>query len=550
VFIDRAAPPSPPPGTLPRSAGGVALRRLASQFLRRPLTLAATILALAACALALQGPSVSVAAPAEAPLVPYIVGGQEASISQFPWQVYLEANFEEGGYRIVGACGGSILDSTHILTAAHCVDAEGTTTQRPASDFTVVAGDSTSYGTAPTRQVTGVNHIRTHPYYTLLPETKDDVAVLTLSKALTLSPAMNAVAIPLVTTGATPPPGTALSVSGYGLQSSAQGSEPNGKLYSTSLTAVGSDPCRAAVGVNSAVLLCAISATSSTCQGDSGGPLTEGSPAVEVGVVDFGLLGCPANRPSGFTNVAAPEVRSFIEGNESPPVAARPTSPPVIKAVGSTPVDYSPLTCDPGTWSGSPSFTYTFQVEDASQRVLQSGASNVYSAPASLIDFPIVCIVQASNAGGITTFRSATSPPISADTAHPASSLSGPKCHLQACTLSIAATDPNSVPLGIVSRASYVIAARCPVKKGRRKGSRTAKGSHCKRTVNVPMPLSNTSSGHYRATVKRLPYGKRITFTTLVTNAAGLRPLKLLTRSATLRPPSKKSRAKSGHAKG
>jgi Trypsin len=420
---------------------------------------------------------------------------------------------------------------------------EGTTTQRPVSEFTVVAGDSMVNGTAPTRQVTGVNHIRTHPYYTLLPETKDDVAVLTLSKALTLSPALDAEAIPLVAAGATPAPGTALSISGYGLENGAQGSRPDGKLYSTSLTAVGSDPCRAAVGVNSAVLLCAISATSSTCQGDSGGPLTEGSPAAQVGIVDFGLQGCPVDRPSGFTNVAAPEVRAFIEGSESPPMAARPSSAPVIKAVGSTPVDYSPLTCNPGTWSGSPSFTYTFQVEDASQRVLQSGPSNVYSPPAVLIDLPIVCIVQAS------TFRSATSPAISADTAHPASSLSGPKCHLQACTLSIAASDPNSVPLGIVSRAGYVVSAKCPVRKGKRKGSRAARGSHCKRTVNVPMALSNTSAGHYRASAKRLPYGKRITFTTLVTNAAGLRPLRPLTRSATLRAPSKRSRAKSGHAK-
>jgi secreted trypsin-like serine protease len=503
------------------------------------MALIATMLGVGACLAALAAPAVSLAAPVEGPLVPYIVGGQEASISQFPWQVYVEANFEEDGNHIVGACGGSILDSTHILTAAHCVDVEGTTTQRPVSDFTVVAGDSLSYGTAPTRQVTGVSHIRTHPYYTLLPETKDDVAVLLLSKALTLSPAMDAQAIPLVTTGATPPPGTPLTVSGYGLQNGAQGSEPNGKLYSASLTAVGSDPCRAAVGVNSAVLLCAISATATTCRGDSGGPLTEGSPAVQVGLVDFGLEGCPVNRPDGFTNVAAPEVRDFIEGNESPPIAARPTSPPVIKSVGATPVDYSPLTCEPGTWSGSPSLTYTFQVEDASSPVLQSGPSNVYAAPSSLIDFPLVCIVQASNAGGVTTYRSATSQPIAADTAHPASSLSGPKCHLQACTLSITASDPNSVPLSVQSRASYVVSGKCPVKKGRKKGGRSAKRL-CKRTVNVPMPLSNTSAGHYRATARRLPYNKHITFTTLVTNAAGLRSLKPLVRSATLHQPKSK----------
>jgi hypothetical protein len=61
------------------------------------------------------------------------------------------------------------------------------------------------------------------------------------------------------------------------------------------------------------------------------------------------------------------------------------------------------------------------------------------------------------------------------------------------------------------------------------------------------MPLSNTSPGHYRATAKRLPYGKRITFTTLVTNAAGLRPLKPLVRSATLHQTSTTSAHKRKH---
>ena len=84
------------------------------------------------------------------------------------------------------------------------------------------------------------------------------------------------------------------------------------------------------------MLLCAIGADSSTCQGDSGGPLTEGSPPSQVGIVDFGLNECPVGEPDVFTNVAAPEIRAFIEGSESPPVAARPTSPPVIRR-GSAP---------------------------------------------------------------------------------------------------------------------------------------------------------------------------------------------------------------------
>lgn len=517
--------------------------------LPRPITLIAATLGLTACVIALQAPRVSLAAPAEGTLVPFIVGGQEAPISQFPWQVYVESNFEENGNHIVGACGGSILDSTHILTAAHCADVEGSTVQRPPADFTVVAGNSTTYPSSPTRQAVGVSHIRTHPYYARLPETKDDVAVLLLSKALALSPAMNAQAIPLVQSGATPPPGTALSVSGYGLESGAEGSEPNGRLYSTTLVALGSDPCRGAVGVNSAVLLCAISTSSSTCRGDSGGPLTEGSPAMQVGVVDFGLHGCPVNRPDGFTNLASPEVRAFVEGDESPPVAARPALPPLIRSVGAAPVDFSPLTCEPGAWSGSPSFTYTFQVEDASLRVLQSGPSNVYVPPSSLIEIPLVCIVQASNPGGVTTFRSATSPPIAADTARPASSMGGPRCHLQACSLSIAASDPNSVALDVQSRASYQVTGKCPVKRRTKKPRRTARRSACKRTVTLPVPLSNTSAGHYRATATGLPYNKRITFTTFVTNAAGLRSLKPPVRSATLHRPSKKSKPKSKHPK-
>merc|ERR1712099_103446 len=43
-----------------------------------------------------------------------IVGGQEATPHQFPWQVGL---FFDGYF-----CGGSIISEEYILTAAHCAD--------------------------------------------------------------------------------------------------------------------------------------------------------------------------------------------------------------------------------------------------------------------------------------------------------------------------------------------------------------------------------------------------------------------------------------------
>ena len=220
-------------------------------------------------------------------------------------------------------------------------------------------------------QTVNVASLRTHPYYSVSP-IRDDVAVLRLGEPLNLAgPGVKA--IPLVATGATPAAGTALSLSGFGKQNGAPTAAPNWRLYSTALTAVGSDACRELVGTESAVTLCASGPASSACQGDSGGPLTEGSPAVEVATVDYGLAGCPAGASGAFANVAAPEVRAFIEGSEAPPVAPRQTAPAVIKVAGPPAVTFSPQTCEPGGWTGSPSFSYTFENEAATPQVFQSG---------------------------------------------------------------------------------------------------------------------------------------------------------------------------------
>ncbi|MGA9874506.1 MAG: serine protease [Solirubrobacteraceae bacterium] len=554
---------------------------------RHLIALALAMCGLAAFVLAIQTapagaiPLTGGPLPGEALLVPQIVGGQESSISQFPWQAFVLVEEGSGKY---GSCGGSILSSTTILTAAHCVTEEGTETKYPEKQIFVIVGANVAdvqalleieeaeadsgftwrptekeeesfvapLGPSGAQIEVGKNaSVRVDPDYAAItssnPVAKDDVAVITLSGPLELTPARNTAAISLVGVGATPTAGTSLSISGYGKEEGAETAKPNGKLYSTTLTAMSGSACQEYAGPQNAIYLCAESATSATCQGDSGGPLTEGNPAVEVGIVDSGLAGCPAGKPSLFTNVASPEIRDFIEGNESPPIAPRPSTLPTIKSVGAAPVDFSPLTCEPGTWAGSPTYIYTFQAGSIAGAVLQSGASNVFTPPESLVGTPLVCVVQASNAGGVSTIHGVATAAIAADTAAPTALITALKCHLQACTMSISASDPNAVALTLTSSAAYEVTAKCQVKKGKKK--KKGKQPVCHKTLTVKVPVSAVSPGVYSAAATKLPYGEKITFTALATNAAGLHPVTAPVASTTLHKPVKPKQKKKKKSK-
>ena len=175
---------------------------------------------------------------AAAPRTTFVVGGTPIPIQNVPYQVFLRIGNDLG-------CGGSVLDATHVLTAAHCVVASGQTAPRPVSTLTVMAGftDTTTWAGGPPpggTQVSGVTSVRVHPLYDE-PTKTDDVAVLTLASALDVS-GPRTKAITLAPVGAGPAPGAALGFSGYGAQ--VEGRLPDGKLYGATLAAVSDDQCR------------------------------------------------------------------------------------------------------------------------------------------------------------------------------------------------------------------------------------------------------------------------------------------------------------------
>ena len=47
-----------------------------------------------------------------------IVGGTEADINEFPWTVGLYTHYRCKGLPV---CGGSLISTQHVLTAAHCI---------------------------------------------------------------------------------------------------------------------------------------------------------------------------------------------------------------------------------------------------------------------------------------------------------------------------------------------------------------------------------------------------------------------------------------------
>jgi hypothetical protein len=355
-----------------------------------------------------------------------IAGGGEIAIASAPWQVEI---FAETSNKGTLACGGSILDPTHILTAAHCAFDPETSTRLAAGAFVITAGiarvTAEEIKNNPALEARFAVAVRVHPsfQYSLGPGAADDVAVLTLSNPLTLDASVRAISLA--------PPGEGLlegastTLTGFGAQ--VFGVESDHHLNSLSMTIAFAGDCGREAD---AVFVCADSQVGSGCSGDSGSALTSGSPAVLFGVLDTVALisnkACQAGAINGFTSVSAPEIRDFIEGSEAPPMAPRGGKGVAFRSKveeGAPATVGAPLTCEPGSWSGSPTFTFAF-VESANGIVLQSGTSSTYTPTSEDVGDLIYCEVRASNPGGTAAARTNASLPVYERP--PSEELSGP----------------------------------------------------------------------------------------------------------------------------
>jgi hypothetical protein len=276
--------------------------------------------------------------------------------------------------------------------------------QASPGDFRIIAGSSDIYDVESTEQDIGVMGINVHPFFSYAagPGSPDDVAVLHLDRPLNLTTA-TAQAISVASPGATLSTGSQVELTGFGRESINFG--PSGELRALDMSLQPSEHCG---GEADAVFLCANAPAGSGCGGDSGGGLTSaGSTPVLLGTlstveVEFEQE-CHEGADNGFMNLAAPEIHDFIENEYSPPPKA-PRGGKSAKMIGARYTVLGPsvgetITCEPGSWSGEPAFTYAF-IDEATGQVLQSGASSTYQVTSSDLGVRILCRLQATNMGG------------------------------------------------------------------------------------------------------------------------------------------------------
>ena len=361
-------------------------------------------------------------ARASKPLQARIAGGSQIPITAAPWQV-LVTTLLEGGEE--GSCGGSILNPTTVVTTAHCVTDDIVVPNRVLLplEITVDAGVSRFDPTTglpqaqpgDAEQTVGVTAVFVHPGYPrnlvngsgTLADFVDDVAVLSLDEALDLSgPAKRP--IPLTAQNVVSPVGAAATVTGFGLQSE------NPDTISGNLFALGEtvqDAALTPAGPLNALFVVGVAPAGSFCAGDSGGPLQAGGAL--LGIV-ASSASCAGGQPNFYANVSAGEIQQFITGNPSPPLAPRGGQDVGLAAQSSAaPQRGDTLTCLPGTWSNSPSFTYVF-VDTSRNRELQRGGSPTYRVTGtSDVGATISCRAIAANAGGVgLTPPTLTPPPV------------------------------------------------------------------------------------------------------------------------------------------
>ncbi|XP_060794850.1 hyaluronan-binding protein 2 [Neoarius graeffei] len=241
--------------------------------------------------------------PQPSKIAPRIFGGKKSRPGAYPWQASLQVRPKNSTEGFNHYCGGILLNSCWVLTAAHCIETT--------FEMQVVLGGVDIQKNEAIDQTVGVEDYITHENYTDIDSVLyNDIALLKL-KAVS-GDGLCVKETRFVKAACLPPgpfpDGTICTISGYG--ATEKNDRGSGHLLDTKVLLINEKRCMAPDVLGNVLddsMLCAgrMQGQFDTCSGDSGGPLVckQNNIHYVYGVVSWGD-GCgKKNKPGVYARV-------------------------------------------------------------------------------------------------------------------------------------------------------------------------------------------------------------------------------------------------------
>ncbi|XP_060744494.1 suppressor of tumorigenicity 14 protein homolog [Tachysurus vachellii] len=234
-----------------------------------------------------------------------IVGGQNADVGEWPWQVSL--HYQTSGH----VCGASIISNKWLLTAAHCF-MTGDPVYRETENWMTYSGMNDQQREENTVQMRELKTIITHSDYNQM-TFDNDIAVLELKEPLEFTSTVHPVCLP--SSSHVFPPGMPCWVTGWGALREA--GITAFVLQKAMVKIINDSVCDSITeGQVTSRMLCSgfLTGGVDACQGDSGGPLvclSEANIWFQCGIVSWGEGCARRNKPGVYTRLT--KFRQWIQ---------------------------------------------------------------------------------------------------------------------------------------------------------------------------------------------------------------------------------------------